>query len=111
MGAAGCPGIPGRILSVWVAGSPRNTQRFKETVQLFFGRTLPFDLGAALVFGGIISDARRKGLAIGFQDGLIAAVATYRKCAVATRDVGPFEAAGVEVINPWKADPDTGTMP
>ncbi len=85
-------------------------QRFKETVQLFSGRTLPFDLGAALVFGGIISDARRKGKAIGFQDGLIAAVATYRKCAVATRDVKPFKAAGVEVINPWNADPDTGII-
>jgi hypothetical protein len=26
MGVAGCPGIPGRIKSVWVAGSPRNMQ-------------------------------------------------------------------------------------
>jgi len=25
-GVAGCPGIPGQIKSVWVAGSPRNTQ-------------------------------------------------------------------------------------
>ena len=25
-GGAGCPGIPGQIKSVWVAGSPRNTQ-------------------------------------------------------------------------------------
>ena len=24
-GVAGCPGIPGQIKSVWVAGSPRNT--------------------------------------------------------------------------------------
>ena len=30
-GVAGCPGIPGQIKSVWVAGSPRNTQAGKHS--------------------------------------------------------------------------------
>ena len=79
-------------------------RRLQDMAQLFKGRTLTFDLGAAMLFGRIIGEARRNGLAIGFQDGLIAAIASWRKCAVATRDVAPFEAAQLDVINPWEAD-------
>ena len=86
-------------------------RRLQDMVQMFKGRTLTFDLGAALLFGRVIGDARRNGLAISFQDGLIAATATWRKCAVASRDVGPFEAAGLEVINPWTADPESDDTP
>ncbi|WP_340249655.1 type II toxin-antitoxin system VapC family toxin [Sulfitobacter pontiacus] len=87
-------------------------RRLQDMVQLFNGRTLTFDLGAAMLFGRIIGEARRNGLAIGFQDGLIAATAAWRKCAVASRDVSPFEAAGVEVINPWFAPAeDEADMP
>jgi toxin FitB len=35
-------------------------------------------------------------------DGQIAAVAAVHGFAVATRDTQPFEAAGVEVLNPWE---------
>ena len=58
-------------------------RRLQDMTQLFKGRTLTFDLGAAMLFGRIIGEARRNGLAIGFQDGLIAAIASWRKCAVA----------------------------
>ncbi len=34
-------------------------------------------------------------------DGQIAAIAKVHGFAVATRDVSPFRAAGVAVINPW----------
>lgn len=78
-------------------------RRLQDMVKLFNGRTLTFDLGAAMIFGRIIGEARRKGLAIGFQDGLIAAIVTWNKLAVASRDVSPFEAAGIEVINPWRS--------
>ena len=36
-------------------------------------------------------------------DGFIAAIAAARGFAVATRDIAPYEAAGLEVINPWSA--------
>jgi predicted nucleic acid-binding protein len=35
-------------------------------------------------------------------DGQIAAIAKVYGFAVATRDVAPFRAAGVAVINPWE---------
>jgi predicted nucleic acid-binding protein len=42
------------------------------------------------------------GRQIGWADGQIAAIATVHSCIVATRDVEPFEALGVPVINPWE---------
>ena len=85
-------------------------RRLKDTVDLFSGRLFPFDLGASLLFGEVLAVARRRGCDIGFQDGLIAAIAIHRNAAVATRDVSPFEAADVEVINPWEANAETGAI-
>ncbi len=79
-------------------------KRLQNMVQLFDGRILSFNLEAAMIFGRIIGDARRNGLAIGFQDGLIAAIASWQKCAIASRDISPFKAAGLKVINPWQQE-------
>jgi toxin FitB len=68
---------------------------------LFQGRILAFDVEAAEQFGDIVSRARRRGQPIDMADGQIAAVAAVHGFAVATRDAGPFEAAGVAVVNPW----------
>ena len=43
------------------------------------------------------------GLATETADAFIAASALANGFAVATRDTTPFEAAGVNVINPWEA--------
>ena len=86
-------------------------QRHRDFVELFTGRILGVDLMAAMLFGSTIGDAREKGITISFQDGLIAAIArTQQSAAVATRDVTPFENANIEVINPWEAGPETGTI-
>lgn len=68
---------------------------------LFGERVLPFDAGAASMYADIVSRARAAGRAIGIADGQIAGIAAARGLIVATRDVGPFEAAGVSVVNPW----------
>jgi predicted nucleic acid-binding protein len=68
----------------------------------FAGRVLPFTVEAAERYGDIVSRARRRGRAIEMADGQIAAVAVVHGFAVATRDIGPFEAAGIAVINPWE---------
>jgi predicted nucleic acid-binding protein len=86
-------------------------KRHEEFVDLFTGRILPFDLMAAMIFGPTIGDARAKGIAISFQDGLIASIARMQQSAcVATRDVRPFSEANIEVINPWDADEQTGVI-
>jgi hypothetical protein len=49
-----------------------------------------------------MAKARTSGLAIAGTDGSIAAIAAANGLVVATRDSGPFEAAGAKVINPWQ---------
>ena len=67
----------------------------------FDGRILGFDQRAAEVYAPMVGRARRAGSAIAMADGQIAAIAAARGFAVATRDVKPFIAGGVTVINPW----------
>lgn len=70
---------------------------------LFEGRVLPFDLGCTPAYAALTTRARAAGLAIVSADACIAGIAATHGLAVATRDTGPFEAAGVAVINPWLA--------
>lgn len=73
----------------------------KRVLPLFAGRVLPFDLACTQAYAALMAKARGSGLAFATADGYIAAIAAANGFAVATRDVGPFEAAGVTVINPW----------
>ncbi len=70
-------------------------------LNLFEGRVLPFDTEAARHYADLALKARAAGRGFPIQGGYIAAIAAARGYAVATRDVAPFEAAGVNVINPW----------
>ena len=74
-----------------------------EVLPLFSGRILTFDLDASKAYATLMSEARASGKAIGTADGYIAATALARGFSVATRDVSPFEAAGLSIINPWVA--------
>ncbi|MAS67090.1 MAG: VapC toxin family PIN domain ribonuclease [Pseudomonadales bacterium] len=73
----------------------------RRVLPLFTGRVLPFDLPCTQTYAELIAKAQKAGLAIAAAEGFIAATAVANGLAVATRDTGPFEAAGVEVINPW----------
>ena len=72
-----------------------------RVLPLFAGRVLPFDEAAAFSFARLHSTARAAGHSLGLADAYIAAIAVSRGFAVATRDVAPFRAAGVDVIDPW----------
>ena len=74
-----------------------------RVLPLFAGRVLPFDFGCTQAYAKLMAKARALGLAVASADGYIAAIAASNGLAVATRDTGPFEAAGVAVINPWQA--------
>ncbi len=69
----------------------------------FSARILPFDETAARLFATNVAQAAQNGKAVQVSDGQIAAVALAHNYAVATRDVAPFEAMGVTVINPWQS--------
>ena len=72
-----------------------------RVLPLFAGRVLPFDLGCTRAYAELMAKARASGLAIASADGYIAAIAAANGLAVATRDTGPFDAAGATVFNPW----------
>ena len=74
----------------------------REVLPAFTGRVLPFDLDASQAYASLMTRARRDGKAIGMADGCIAATASSRALIVATRDVAPYLAARVKVINPWE---------
>jgi hypothetical protein len=70
---------------------------------LFGDRVLPFDTEAARHYADLAVAARLAGLGFPVPDGYIAAIAASKGFMVASRDTAPFEAAGIKVINPWKA--------
>jgi toxin FitB len=68
---------------------------------LFERRILAFDLAAARKYAELAVMARVLGKGFPTPDGYIAAIAVANGCAVATRDVSAFEAAGVGVVDVW----------
>lgn len=76
----------------------------KEVLPTFAGRVLPFDLDASQAYADLMARARAGGKAIGKADGYIAATATACGLMLATRDISPFEAAGLKIVNPWEAE-------
>jgi len=70
---------------------------------LFQGLVLAFDAQAAGAFARVAGVTAKRGFTISKADAQIAATALVHGFYVATRDVRPFEAAGVAVINPWTA--------
>jgi predicted nucleic acid-binding protein len=77
----------------------------KRLLPMFANRVLSFDLACTKAYAELLAKSRAAGLAVETADALIAAVALANGFAVATRDTRPFEAAGVNVINPWQASP------
>ncbi|MGY2051630.1 PIN domain-containing protein [Methylobacterium sp. JK268] len=70
---------------------------------LFAGRILPFDADAARHYADRAVRARAAGRGFPTSDGSIAAIAAAHGFAVASRDTGAFDAAGLTVIDPWTA--------
>jgi predicted nucleic acid-binding protein len=77
----------------------------QEALPLFAGRVLPFDVDASATYASLMAKAKVAGRAIGKADGYIAAIAAVHGLVVATRDAGPFESAGLKVIDPWTHRP------
>jgi predicted nucleic acid-binding protein len=73
-----------------------------EVVARFVNPVLPFDRQAAEVYATLVVRAKAKNYTLLIADAQIASIATAHGFAVATRDVDPFRAAGVKVINPWE---------
>lgn len=70
---------------------------------LFEGRVLPFDAEAARHYAELALTAKRAARGFPMPDGYIAAIAASRQYIVASRDTSPYQAAGLQVIDPWNA--------
>ncbi len=71
--------------------------------QRFAGRLLSFDAKAAEAHGRLRARLRRIGQPMDAPDSYIAAIALSLGAPVATRNSKHFAAAGVALIDPWKA--------
>ena len=78
-------------------------QMLDGLLALFEDRVLAFDTAAARRYADLAVTARAAGKGFPTPDGYIAAIAKARGFTVATRDVAPFKAVGLNVINPWEA--------
>jgi len=81
----------------------RLNDALEGVMELFAERILPFDIDAARHYADLAVKARAAGKGFPTPDGYIAAIAATRGFAVATRDTSAFDAANLEVIDPWKA--------
>lgn len=73
-----------------------------QVLPVFVGRVLSFDVACTRAYADVLAAARKAGSGIETADAVIAAIALNNGFSVATRDVSPFLAAGVKVINPWE---------
>ncbi len=69
----------------------------------FEGRVLPFDMDAAVAYGGIFAARRRAGRPTATVVLMIASVARSHDATVVTRDLRGFEGCGLTLIDPWAA--------
>jgi len=72
--------------------------------RLVGSRILPFDVPAATEAARISAEAEAAGTKITEADAQIAAIIRVHGFAIATRDVAPFQNAGLSVINPWSTE-------
>ena len=91
---------------VWSLPRGRRRERLlndieRQVLPMFAGRVLVFDMAASQAYAQLMAKARMSGLAISVTDGYIAATAVANGMKVATRDTAPFEASGLEVVDPW----------
>ena len=77
--------------------------RIDALMTVFTTRILPFDAAAARRHADLAVRARAAGRGFPTPDAYIAAIAAANGFAVATRDASAYAAAGLAVIDPWRA--------
>lgn len=80
-------------------GLAKRFEAFMEAV--FDGRVLPFDEGAARLYGTIASSRENSGLHVDAVDLMIAATARLHNATIATRNIGDFAGCGLRLVDPW----------
>lgn len=58
---------------------------------------------AALAYGEIMGSAKRRGIGLSVQDGMIAAIVWVNGGRLATRNIRDFRSLEIDLISPWDA--------
>ena len=67
----------------------------------FDEKIVPLDTNVLLEWGFLVARLESKGEILPAMDSLIAATVLTHKFALVTRNVGDFNGANIEIINPW----------
>ena len=70
----------------------------------FDDKIFSLDINILTEWGKLTARAETAGKPMSAIDSLIAATVLAYELALITRNVGDFESAGIEIINPWKLD-------
>lgn len=92
-------------IALMPAGKRRDSLREnleKRLLPMFANRVLSFDMACSKAYAELLAKSRAAGLAVETSDAFIAAVTLANGFTIATRDTSPFQAAGLNVINPWE---------
>ncbi len=73
-----------------------------DLLMRFEGSVLILDTPVLIEWGILTARLESAGLTMPAIDSLIAATALAKKMVLVTRNVGDFEASGVEIVNPWE---------
>ena len=76
----------------------------RDLARQFEGRVLPFDGGAAAVWGRLIGDGDRTGRTAAAADAQIAAVAIEHELTLVTRNEKDFVHFDIRMLNPWRSN-------
>lgn len=79
----------------------------EDLLHRFKNRALDVTLTEVNQWGKVLAKAEQKGTPLLAIDALIAATAIVHDFAVVTRNTKNMKASGVELINPWKDEPNT----
>jgi predicted nucleic acid-binding protein len=90
------------LLDTNVISEPQRREPNARVLEWIDAQALETLYLSAITVAELLAKSRAVGLAVETADAFIAAVALANGFAVATRDTRPFEAAGVNVINPWE---------
>jgi predicted nucleic acid-binding protein len=88
-------------------GKRRRTleEKVEDILAVFADLVLPYDNEAAFAYADVVEARSRAGRPISECDAQIAAICRHRGAPLATRNVKDFELTGVELIDPWHAEP------